>query len=277
MESALSSDRIQNPLNAAEVPLAGGNENVVVRRGETVRRPGHSWTPAVQALLHHLADVGFAGAPQALGIDERGREIQTFIPGHVGNHPLEPAMTTESALQSAAELLRAYHEAATIQPGWDTLPWHWHHPKRHRWEVICHGDVAPYNTVYDGSQATALIDFDHAGPGPRLWDIAYAAYRFVPLAADSNLAGFGFAADVDRFGRLRTFLNAYGPSDRTGLIALVIERVEILRDDILARATAGDPSVDRHLEEDHVGSYNADLGWLRAHQRQLDNIVSQVD
>lgn len=219
--------------------------------------------------------MGFDGAPRGLGIDEWGREVQSFIPGQVGNHPLEPEMTTADALRSAAELLRAYHEAATIQPGWENLVWHWRHPVRQRWEVICHGDVAPYNTVFDGAQARALIDFDHAGPGPRLWDIAYAAYRFVPLAADSNLQGFGFGAEIDRFARLRAFLEAYGDCDRAGMISLVIERVEILRYDILSRAAAGDPGVARHLAEDHVGSYSADLEWLRTHQVELERLTNQ--
>ncbi len=273
----MSSNRSANIRNEQEIQLAGGNENVIVQIGDTVRRPQHPWTPAVQALLHHLAEVGFAGAPRALGMDVRGREVQSFIPGRVGNHPLAPEMTTDGALRSAAKLLRAYHEAAIIQPGWETLPWHWRHPERQRWEVICHGDVAPYNTVFDGSQARALIDFDHAGPGPRLWDIAYAAYRFVPLAADSNLEGFGFGAEIDRFARLQAFLEAYGECDCAGMISLVIVRVEILRDDILSRAAAGDPSIARHLEEDHVGSYNADLEWLRAHQAKLEALVSWLD
>jgi hypothetical protein len=37
----------------------------------------------VQALLSHLHAVGFDGAPRPLGIDERGREVLSFIPGTV--------------------------------------------------------------------------------------------------------------------------------------------------------------------------------------------------
>jgi hypothetical protein len=55
----------------------------VVRVGDTVRRPAGPWTPAVHALLDHLHQVGFEGAPRALGVDERGREILTFVPGVV--------------------------------------------------------------------------------------------------------------------------------------------------------------------------------------------------
>jgi hypothetical protein len=74
---------------------------------------------------------------------------------------------------------------------------------------------------------------------------------------------------------MRTFLQAYGDLDSDGFIDLVIERVTGLRDDILARAAAGDPGVERHLAEDHVGSYNADLDWIRANRPALEAAIGQ--
>ena len=61
----------------AEVFLVGGiaNRGRVVRIGDTVRRPQRATSPAIHALLRHLADVGFPGAPRFLGIDEQGREV----------------------------------------------------------------------------------------------------------------------------------------------------------------------------------------------------------
>lgn len=256
--------------DGVEIALAGGNENVVVRVGDTVRRPVHAWTTAVHALLRQLEAVGFAESPRVLGFDDAGREVLTFQAGEVGNYPLTPDMTSEDALMAVADLLRRYHEAAVILPGWEDLPWRTRFPETGRWEVICHSDVAPYNTVYAGGVPVGLIDFDVAGPAPRLWDIAYAAYRFVPLASDANCVAFGFGADVDRLGRLRRFLEAYGLDDTSGLLAMVVMRVEGLRDDILQRAAAGDPSVATHLAEDHVGSYNADLAWIRAHADEIE-------
>src|SRR4051812_50204586 len=65
-----------------EIPLEGGRAaGGVVRIGSTGRRPTGPWTPAVHAFLHHLEDVGFDAAPRALGIDERGREVLTHVPG----------------------------------------------------------------------------------------------------------------------------------------------------------------------------------------------------
>jgi hypothetical protein len=262
--------------NETEVALVGGNENTVVRVGETVRRPVHPWTPAVHVLLRKLEGTGFRESPRAFGFDEQGREILTFIPGEVGNYPLTPAMASDSALVNAARLLRRYHEAATIESGWEDLPWRFRHSDRSRWEVVCHSDFAPYNLVFDAAKPVGIIDFDVAGPGPRLWDIAYAVYRFVPLASDANCLAFGFGEEPDRERRLALFLGAYGPGDLAGLLEMVIERVEGLRDDILRRAAAGDPGVATHLEEDHVGSYNADLAWICEHMTAIDAVVSGV-
>ena len=42
----------------------------------------------------HLMERGFAGVPEPLGIDSRGREITSFIEGETGVYPLPPYMWT---------------------------------------------------------------------------------------------------------------------------------------------------------------------------------------
>jgi hypothetical protein len=65
-----------------EEPLSG-NVSAVARVGDTVGRSTGPWTPAVHALLRHLEHAGFDGALRVLGIDERGREVLTYVPGEV--------------------------------------------------------------------------------------------------------------------------------------------------------------------------------------------------
>ena len=67
-------------MTAAEIPLFGGtaNRGQVYRVGETVRRPLRPSAPGVHALLRHLEDVGFDGAPRVLGVDAEGREVLTY-------------------------------------------------------------------------------------------------------------------------------------------------------------------------------------------------------
>jgi hypothetical protein len=53
--------------------------------GSTVRKPVVAATPAVEALLDHLAGVGFRGAPRTLGLDEIGRHVLEYVPGSLAD------------------------------------------------------------------------------------------------------------------------------------------------------------------------------------------------
>jgi hypothetical protein len=155
---------------AAEQPLTGGttNRGQVFRVGDTVRRPRRPTSPATHALLRHLADVGFGGAPRARGFDDRGREVVGFVEGHVP-HGL-PFRLTDPQLTSATALVRAYHDASAT------------FPLRTSGEVVCHGDLGPHNTVFRGDTAVAIIDWDTGvHGGSRLDDFAHAVWCFADL------------------------------------------------------------------------------------------------
>ncbi len=253
-----------------ETPLQGGNQTAgIVRVGETVLRPGQPWSPAIRVLLEHLATVAPRIAPCPLGIDERGRQVETFIEGTVGHHPLDGPMRDDAALIAAARLLRRYHDATIDLVNRNGLPWRYRHSDPTQHEVICHSDFAPYNTVFQNGLPVALIDFDHAGPGPRLHDVAYAIYRFAPLASDESCRNFGWPAPPDRIHRARLFLDSYGPCTSNGLISMAEQRIRDLHDDILQRAMTAPAQVVTQLRDDHAGSYRSDLAWIDARREAL--------
>ncbi|GII78834.1 phosphotransferase [Sphaerisporangium rufum] len=247
-----------------EERLAGGGVNEVVRVGATVRRPAGPWTPTVHRLLAHLAGQGFAGAPRAHGLDERGREVLDFVPGEVAHYPVPGHARTDAALAAAGALLRAYHDAsAGFVPPPDAV---WYHPPREPAEVVCHGDVATYNCVYRDGLPVAFIDFDTAHPGPRLADVAYAAYRFVPLA-DPERVGEDAPPVPEQARRLRLFLDAYrlDAPRRAGLPEAVAERLDALVDHMRRRAAAGDRAFARHLADGHDRVYHVDREHVVRH------------
>jgi hypothetical protein len=264
-----------DPAHLREVPLHGGNQAAgIVRAGDTVRRPAQPWSPAVNALLDHLATAAPGIAPRPLGRDDQDRDIFTFEAGETGHYPLSAAMRSDASLVAAARLLRRYHDATIALTGGGELPWQYRDADPARHEVICHSDVAPYNVIYRDGLPAVLIDFDHAGPGPRLRDVAYAVYRFAPLASDQSCRDFGWETPPDRTARVRAFLDAYGTFDADGLVEMAERRIRDLRDDILHLAETDPERVRTHLAEDHVGSYNGDLAWIAANRDALQAVVS---
>lgn len=62
--------------------LLPGNVGGAARIGDTVHRATGPWTPAVHALLGHLAG-RVPCVPRVLGFDEQRREVLDFMPGRV--------------------------------------------------------------------------------------------------------------------------------------------------------------------------------------------------
>lgn len=135
----------------------------VVRVGDTVRRPVSGDRRLQRELLAHLERRGFNGSPRFLGIDSQGREILSFLPGHV---PRDLGHFDDDQLCAAARLLRRFHDAtvdlAAVRPHQGA-------------EVICHNDWGPPNAVFQNERPWGMIDFDTIAPGLRLWDLGYSA------------------------------------------------------------------------------------------------------
>jgi hypothetical protein len=168
--------------DGGEVLLPGGltNAGLVTRLGRTVRRPRRPTSPATWALLEHLERVGFDGAPRFLGIDDRGREMLSFIPGQAAIEPHQDWALTDATLISVAELLRRYHDAVA---SFDATGHSWPEfvPPAFQAGIISHNDPNLDNIIFADGIAVALIDFDLASPGSATWDVACAARLWAPL------------------------------------------------------------------------------------------------
>lgn len=232
--------------------LAGGNMGEVVRIGDTVRRPAGEWTPAVQRLLAALGESGVSGIPEPLGLDERGREMLSFVEGENLASADPAVLWSERVLSDAGALLRRLHDASVPLIGADLV---WRTAAREPVEVICHNDFATYNLIVRDGELVGAIDFDLASPGPRLWDLAYLAYRIVPYAADAP------ATDaLDRDARLLALLDAYGTdASPRQVLAAAAERLDELEAFTLERAA----ETGRADLLEHAAMYRADAAALR--------------
>jgi hypothetical protein len=236
----------------SEVPLAGGDinvgENVVVRVGDTVRRPTGAWTPTIHALLRHLEATGYDGAPRVLGIDAEGREILELIPGATA-WPELGALRTDEGLARAARLLRRYHEAVVDFVVPDDAVWQMDDMRADgdpylggEAPIVCHNDCAAWNLVLGDEDAPraaagggrwAFIDWDVAGPRPRLWDVAYAIRGMVLVEHESPPSRL---AD-----RVEVFSREYGldVAERRRLPEIVVARITSSIEMMRRRAEAG--------------------------------------
>ena len=257
----------EDAVDDQEVSLVGGNMSAVVRRGQTVRRTAGPWTPTIHHLLDHLRRHGITWLPRPLGIDERGREVLTYLPGTVPNYPLPPWVWTERVLTDAAARLAELHQASA---GFDVADAVWQLPAHEPVEVICLNDVAPYNMVFDTDhQLVAMIDIDTASPGPRARDLAYLAYRLVPLtqAADT---GYDAVSMTVRRQRLAQICRAYAAAgDQITVAAEDVLRTGVDRLNDLAAFTARRAAAGADQVADHVQLYLDDAGWI---ERHLDDL-----
>jgi hypothetical protein len=240
--------------------LSGGNvSGPIVRIGNTVRRRAGRWTPAVHALLDHLHAVGFHGAPRPLGIDDQGREVLSYIPGVVPwpdhFHLLQPI----GQLRRVARLIREYHDAVqTFTPppdaAWQTLI-----PSEGT-DIIAHHDLAPWNLVI--GDTWAFIDWDNAGPGSRLWDLAYAIHGFIPLSASPQWQ------TPQATQRLRAFADTYelDEAQRHALAPMLTRRTRSMYLLLAEQAANGVQPWTALWQQGHGQAWLADSDYIDQHQ-----------
>jgi Ser/Thr protein kinase RdoA (MazF antagonist) len=263
-----------------EVPLAGGfaNAGKVFKVGETVRRPAGEHVEAVHQLLAHLDRVGFAGAPRALGFDEHGREILTWVPGttYQKGPDLRSPVIPPSQLASLGRLIRSYHDAVASFVPTDGTTFA-NHPRSAAGTLIAHRDVCLENVVFRDGEAVALIDFDFAGPADALWDIAIAARHFVPIADPADLDGDSLSTD-DVAARIRVLTGAYELDD-AALPSLVAAIHIYLQRGYVGFQAAVDAGSPAHLELAALGFGERSLRakeWLLTNADQIAPGSSQL-
>jgi hypothetical protein len=180
-----------------EEALPGGNVGGAVRVGDTVRRATGPWTPAVHGLLNHLAAAGVTGIPRVHGYDDRGREILDFLPG-TAYGPEVP----DDVLADAMRWLARYHRVVASYRPVGELVWRTSRGELAADRIICMHDYGYYNWIGTADGFSGVIDWDMAGPGVPLDDIAFTAWNTAPLAIPMNPA--------DQAARLRLMAAAYG-------------------------------------------------------------------
>ena len=230
--------------------LPGGSGGVWRRStpsGEIrVHRPTGPWTPAVHALIAHLHARDLDGVPQVHGFDADGLEVLDYLPGETLNPETE--QPGEQALTGAAAWLRRFHDAVSdFRPG--PLEWRQGRQDLRPDELICHNDPGLYNWVIAGDTFAGMIDWDRAGPGRPIDDLAFLCWSGVPLLREIPVA--------EAARRVALAAEAYGGIAPGELLDAVDARMELIAQRWRAGIERGDPGtlalrdsgvMDRHLE-----------------------------
>jgi aminoglycoside phosphotransferase (APT) family kinase protein len=252
-----------------EIPLTGGTVSTPVRVGDTVRRPLERWSPAVHDLLRHLERVGFDAAPKLLGIDDRRREVLTWIEGTPATRPWPIELRADAGLAALGRLLRRFHDAvASYQPAPDAEWFIGRRPLRPG-ELVCHGDLGPWNVLWRGGGPVALLDWDFAEPALPVRDLGQLAFFVVPMRDDAHCVECGFDTAPDRAHRLRVLCDAYGHDDTDE----VVDAAEAFwvedRERTATLGPRGIPPWDGFLRRGLLAVDDELLAWLRTNRSRL--------
>jgi hypothetical protein len=249
-------------IDETDEELMPGNLGGAVRIGDTVRRPTGPWTPAVHALLDHLA-TRVPHIPRVLGVDERGREILSYLPGRVVDQRNETERLTAGQIVALVRWTRQFHRAVADfrHPG----PWRYFPVAGPA--LIGHNDIAPYNACFRGDELVGVFDWDLAGPTTPLFELAFIAWNCVPLWEDVDP---GRAAE--RVGLIAT---GYGGFTGRQVLRAVPPRIQIMLDGIPAAAAAGDQGMANLLALGEPGRSRRSLSGLVGRMPAIERALAR--
>lgn len=211
------------------------------------------WSTSVDALLAHFHAVGVDNVPRTLGYDDQGRQVLRFVEGVVDPDPsdLDLARLTE-----VGHVIRRLHDAASTFVAPPGATWN-RAIAPDAEDLVCHHDLAPWNLVR-APTALTFIDWEGAGPGSRLWDLAYAAHGFVPLSPDAAIS------DDVASQRLAALIDGYGlvAHERSSLVAMLGARIRSMYELLRTGHETGAEPWRRLWDEGHGTTWLADAIYV---------------
>ncbi len=251
--------------------MLAGRVTEFVRVGDTVRRPATANTESMRQLLVHLERSGFGGAPRVVGAEPDGAVVLTWVDGWVPTD-LEGWRLDPDALESVGELLRAYHDLAqgfTPETGFEEGP-----QSVAEGHIVCHGDVAPRNTVFRDGRAVAFIDWDGIFVSAPMWDLGHAVWQFGPVCDDSDPLVRDWPAPPNRAERIAALLRGYrvDAAQARHLGDMVVEVIAGCHRSVVRKAAAGVPAFVRLRDEGVL----ADLDNHRRAAEQCRSLIAEA-
>lgn len=201
------------------------------------------------------------GVPRFHGIDEQGREVLDYMPGHIVD--VDREVLTDAQLVATAAWARTLHEATRdfADPG----PWRFEGPADA--DIIGHNDLAPYNLCFDGDALVGVFDWDLAGPTTALLELGFVAWNCVPLYREPDVDD----SDSWAAARIKILADAYGGVAAADVLTATLTRIEQTITGMLAAADAGDLGMRRLMATTgEPGPTRRALGTLRTRLPEIE-------
>jgi aminoglycoside phosphotransferase (APT) family kinase protein len=121
--------------------------------------------------------------------------------------------------------------------------------------------------VFRDGLPVALIDFDHAAPGTRIRDVAYAGWLWTISADNGPLI-------AEQARRLRLMADAYGLPSALGLVESVIARQAENLADAVTRTRSNDPAVAAYARASAAWQ-REQTAWLQTHADEFRAVTER--
>ena len=193
----------------------------------------------------------------------------TFVVGMPASRPWPPVLRTDDGLVRIARLLHEYHDAvATFVPS-PTARWRSGLAEFEVGQIVSHGDLGPWNSIWCDEQMVGLIDWEFAEPRWPIEDVAEVAWYFVPLQGPRVWREAGFAAPPEFSRRLAVLCRAYGHFSVTDVVDALLERQQLERQRTIDLGGAGVPPWDAFLVRGDVEQFDQEHSWLTRVRQEL--------
>lgn len=168
-------------------------------------------------------------------------------------------------------LLRRYHDAvAGYDPSGAAAGFEEGPRTRAPGQLVCHGDVAPRNTIFRDGLPVAL-DWDGAWISDPLWEVGHAMWQFAPLRPDSRLRSAGWPQIPDRLARAAALADGYrlGRGARQAVPALIAPMISGCAASVVAKAQSGQRAFARLIDDGVLDDLDQEARYAAAHEAPL--------